>query len=286
MNQYQVPEKMRKYTDYDMITHYTELPQFPHLRTKLLYAFLSECKETSLSETELYSLVTSLVQMGLDTHDMVEATEPGTSQKHNRPIQLRVLAGDYFSSRFYQLLAQAGRVEWVKKLSQAICEVNRIKVNFYMLVKQLKLNAEDYMRQMVQIRSTLFLPFSQLIDGEQKTIWPDVLKMFTKCELIAEEMERLNCPDKFRQSWAYWYLLQECNAEEQQMITSQDSDKIGQLIYKYQLSSKLREMLDTQIKQLGVLISRFESDKLMREVSRVAEFYKQRVISPKVLEEI
>lgn len=39
MDQYQVPEKVKQLMEYDLIKLYTELPRFPHLRTKLLYTF-------------------------------------------------------------------------------------------------------------------------------------------------------------------------------------------------------------------------------------------------------
>lgn len=230
--------------------------------------------------------MTSLIQLGLDTHDMVEPTDPDTSQKHNRPIQLRVLAGDYYSSRFYQLLAQAGEVDWVKKLSGAICEVNRLKMNFYMMVQHLKLSAEDYLRHMVQIRSTLFLPFSQLIDGVQKTLWPDVLKQFTSCELIVEELDRLKRPSHFRQSWAYWYLLQVCTDAEQDAIKRMELEKVKKLIHEHQIPSKLCDMLDKHIRHLGELMVHIESDKLSTELNRLVDSFKHLLQSPKVLEEI
>ena len=56
---------------------------------------------------------------------LVTASNDVKEKKAARSRQLKVLAGDYFSSRFYHLLAQAGQIEMIKQLSNAICEVNR-----------------------------------------------------------------------------------------------------------------------------------------------------------------
>ncbi|MDT2191702.1 heptaprenyl diphosphate synthase component 1 [Paenibacillus larvae] len=73
MNSYRIPEIAKKYTEYDMIQKHTNLPEFPEFRTRLLYAFLNGDSNLT-SSGELFTLVTSLVQIGLDTHDLVSVT--------------------------------------------------------------------------------------------------------------------------------------------------------------------------------------------------------------------
>jgi heptaprenyl diphosphate synthase len=290
MEHYRVPEQAHKYINHELVRRYTELPDFPHFRTRLLYAFLTRQENMPQRYSELYSLVTSLVQVGLDTHDLVDAAEPGVNQKLNRPNQLRVLAGDYLSSRFYQLLAQAGQVEWVKKLSQAICEVNRLKINFYMMVKHLRLTAEEYLQQLVHIRSALFLSFTQAMEQSYRKLWPEVLELFTRCELLMEELERTREPARFPQSWAYWYVLQEGNLEEQRFVREADPahepHKVNQLIHKYRIVSLLHGMLEKHLSQLYALISRFESDRLAEELRKLANALNPLVAKPIALEEI
>ena len=69
MNSYRIPEIAKQYTEYDMIQIHTDLPDFPEFRTRLLFAFLNGNSKLS-SSSELYTLATSLVQLGLDTHDI------------------------------------------------------------------------------------------------------------------------------------------------------------------------------------------------------------------------
>src|SRR5690606_13732101 len=121
MRTYRIPEIAKKYVEYDMIKTHTELPAFPDSRARLLFTLLS-AERTPAERSELYALVVWLVQLGLDTHDMVESSEGKRPETEMRATQLKVLAGTYFSSRFYELLSQAGQIDMIKKISGAICE--------------------------------------------------------------------------------------------------------------------------------------------------------------------
>src|SRR5690606_20721265 len=97
------------------------------------YMFLG-IGSSSSARNELFALATSLLQLGLDTHDWVDETE-GNGDEANLSKQLRVLAGDYFSGRFYYLLAGAGYIDVIQRISKAVCEVNKIKMNLYERIK-------------------------------------------------------------------------------------------------------------------------------------------------------
>ncbi|MEW9698995.1 heptaprenyl diphosphate synthase component 1 [Paenibacillus sp. SI8] len=289
MNSYRIPEIAKQYTEYDMIQTHTELPDFPELRTRLLFAFLNGNTKLSAS-SELYTLATSLVQLALDTHEMVTASNEVKEKKAARSRQLKVLAGDYFSSRFYHLLSQAGQIDMIKQLSNAICEVNRLKITVYTKMKQLKLTAEDYVHQMVEIKSQLFLSFSELMADVYDQSWPDVLKSYTKCEVIFEEIFRIESTDDFRGSWGFWHILQHGTKEERKQLQADDTDnsKIRTLIHKYNVSSQLYQMLDAHIKQLQAKVHQLDSDKLISELFHIGEPFLRfsAAKQPKVLEEI
>src|SRR5690242_14448879 len=115
MTSIRITQLANKYLNYDMINLHTELPQFPDGRISLLYAVLSQ-QPAAESNKELLALVTSLVQMGLDTHDLVDNGNADSNKGllGMRTQQLKVLAGDYFSSRFYHLLSQAGQIDTIR----------------------------------------------------------------------------------------------------------------------------------------------------------------------------
>ncbi|TXK81412.1 heptaprenyl diphosphate synthase component 1 [Paenibacillus sp. N3.4] len=286
MNSYRIPEIAKQYTEYDMIQLHTDLPDFPELRTRLLFAFLNGNTKLSAS-SELYTLATSLVQLALDTHDLITASNDIKEKKAARSRQLKVLAGDYFSSRFYYLLAQAGQIEMIKQLSSAICEVNRLKMNVYMKMKQFKLTAEDYIHQTVEIKSQLFLSFSGCLSEVYHQTWPDIMRSYAKCEVIFEEIFRAESTSNFQGSWGFWHILQQGTKEERKQLHAEEADqaKVRALIHKYNISSQLYQMLDQQSKKLISEIKQLDSDALISELFHIGEpFLRFSAKQPKVLE--
>jgi heptaprenyl diphosphate synthase len=287
MSCYRIPEMAHKYMDFDMIQKHTELPQFPEFRTRLLYEFLSR-NSTWSGYSELFSLVTSLVQMGLDTHDTVSVTNQAKDMKAARSRQLKVLAGDYFSTRFYYLLAHAGQIELIGTLSHAICEANRLKMNIYQLMKQLKMTAEDYIKLSVEVRIQLFLCFSVFMEGSLQDIYPEILRLFTECELLLQEISRSEKEQQIGESWGFWYVIQHASKEERKHIQSEETDsgKIRSIWMKYKVTSQLYRMLDVSIKQLQEKLQLLDSKELGKELLLMGEPFIRYLSTPKAMEEI
>jgi heptaprenyl diphosphate synthase len=268
-----------------MIQNHTELPDFPEFRTRLLYAFLNRSRLFA-NFSELYSLTASLVQLGLDTHDLVPDASERKEKAATRSRQLKVLAGDYFSSRFYHLLSQAGQIEMIQQLSAAICEVNRLKMNLYMLMKQAKLTAEEYINQTVRIKMQLYLSFANLFE-EAESSWTDILHGFTCCEVYVQEIFRCETLHDFRQSWGFWHLRQCATREEREQIGGEmEAGKLRLILLKYNITAQLYQSLEEQWKNVSALIHRLGSDKLAKELLAIGEPFLRYLTRPKVLEEI
>ena len=287
MNSFHIAEMTKSFMEYDMIQQNTDLPEFPEFRARLLFALLLR-NDHQKQYSELYTVATSLIQIGLDTHDRVPFSNNLKEKKATRSRQLKVLAGDYFSSRFYQLLSQAGQIEMIKQLSNAICEVNRLKINLYLLMKQFKLTAEEYIQQSVNIKVQLFLSFTKLLDGITLRCWPDILKGYTQCEVITEEIYRSETLHNFEDSWAFWHLLQFATREEKKQLVAVERDNImmHQLIMKYNISSQLYNMLELQIQQVGDKIRQLDSEKLIHDLFQIGEPFTKYLSRQKVIDEV
>ncbi|MFD2612013.1 heptaprenyl diphosphate synthase component 1 [Paenibacillus gansuensis] len=285
MNTYRIPDLAKKFTEHDMIVQHTDLPETPDFRIKLLHTFLSGDAAKDPENSEVYSLAVMLVQLGLDTHDQID-TDQGSPQEGDRSRQLKVLAGDYFSSGFYHLLSKAGHIEAVTSLSAAICEINRMKMQLYLRMKQWKMTADEYLQHTVGIKTQLFLSFAKKMNGVSALRWPELLQAFTRCEVLVQEMESSELQDPARRNWAYWHVWERATKEEKQQLKD-GLDRAGWLavLKKYNVKNALLELLQSQLQQAGALIAQFDSDKLRQELGQLGEPFKRYVSSP-VLEEI
>lgn len=287
MNSYRIPEMAQKYMEYDMITKHTDLPHFPEFRARLLYAFLSRHSAFSGS-SELFTLVTTLVQMGLDTHDMVSINNNVKEMKASRSRQLKVLAGDYFSGRFYYLLSHAGHIHLIGIISDAICEANRLKMSLYQLMKQIKMTADDYIKQSVEVKSQLFLAFAGFMEESVRGVWPEVLRLFTQCEVLMQEINRSEIAQQYKDSWGYWHIMQLASKDEKKHIQSEDADpsKLRSIWLKYKITPQLYQMLNSSMRQLQDKLQSLDSKELGKELLLIGEPFMRYLSTPKAMEEI
>lgn len=224
MKPYRIPQLAKPYTDYDMIQRHTELPPFSDGRGHLLYIFLGCSRGTGFQQGELFTLVTSLVQLGLDTHESIDRyqDEPGGDVMRTR--QLKVLAGDYFSSWFYHLLARQGQIEMVGMLSAAIADFNVMKANLYGQMSGRLVPAEQYLKHTVQLNMRLFLSFTPMIEESLRDIWEKLLVEFSQCETVAQELRRGAAPASALGGYAYWRVMESATEEERQQLQGQTLD--------------------------------------------------------------
>ena len=79
-----------------------------------------------------YIISVMLMQIALDTHENVSNTEESDTPIQLRQRQLSILAGDYYSSMYYHILAKTKDIKFINRMSKAIQEVNEAKVRLYM----------------------------------------------------------------------------------------------------------------------------------------------------------
>ncbi|WP_263621969.1 heptaprenyl diphosphate synthase component 1 [Halobacillus litoralis] len=107
--------------------------QEPLIDEDKLVLLSSIMDHTSLSQVkkEQYIITTMLVQIALDTHDLVTLTDEEDDRETVRNRQLTVLAGDYYSGLYYYLLSQLDDIPMIHTLAGAIKEINELKMELY-----------------------------------------------------------------------------------------------------------------------------------------------------------
>ncbi|PWW05555.1 heptaprenyl diphosphate synthase [Paenibacillus cellulosilyticus] len=272
----------RKYTEHDMLSLYAELPAFPEARIRLLVACL-QAHSKKQEHHELFATVVALVQMGLDTHDRIDTNPSQLSEREMRARQLNVLGGDYYSSRFYNLLAQAGQVSMVRKLSEAVCEVNRLKMNFYSQQQEKRLSPEQYIAYGASIKSELFRRFGEIMDERLSSQWNDLLITVSRCETIHEEWKRAR--QLQLNSWGYWYIMQEGTNDDKQLLLERANMGMVQqtgieLASRYRIAVLLEGMLTQQVEQFKAVIEHMTNSQCAGELNSIADSFLQSLAAP------
>ncbi len=269
MKPYRIPQLAKPYTDYDMIQRHTELPPFPDGRGHLLYIFLSYGSPAGIKSGELYTLVTGLVQLGLDTHECIDQVqnEPGGDPMRSR--QLKVLAGDYFSSWFYHLLAKREQIEMVGILSTAIADLNVMKAHLYSKMKGMFLSAEQYLRHTVQLNMRLFLSFTPMIEESLAELWEKLLSEFSQYETVLLELRRGGDPVNAMEGYCYWKVLESATEDERRLLQEQELDHKDwkKLKMKYKCDSLLTDKLHGSIRSIQGLLQGVKEENLFAELS-------------------
>ncbi|WP_088548374.1 heptaprenyl diphosphate synthase component 1 [Paenibacillus aquistagni] len=255
MKGYRIPQLVHFYASHDMIQAHTKLPELASARVGLLCAFMSRSHQAKLGR--LPEIVTSLVQLALDTHDTVELASEHGDDRNMRSRQLKVLAGDYFSSRFYHLLAQAGQIDAIYLLSRAVCEVNRMKMTMVDKMKQFKMTAESYMLERTKLKQCVFQAWDTGMRAQDAELWGKALHDLSHLEVVEQEIKKTESHSSFDGSYAYWRILQEGTSEEQALLKDRAWDESiwKELITKYQVQSALESMLEQASKQVGDVLN-------------------------------
>ncbi|MCK2016545.1 MULTISPECIES: heptaprenyl diphosphate synthase component 1 [Peribacillus] len=110
---------------------YIQKPSLDEDKLMLLWGLFNDLDVTSEKRNQ-YIISTMLVQIALDTHEIVSNSGEGIeSPEVLKNRQLQVLAGDYYSGLYYQGLASIGNVDMIRILSSAIKKINDNKIILY-----------------------------------------------------------------------------------------------------------------------------------------------------------
>lgn len=148
-----------------------------------------------------------LLQMGLEMHNRVSIDEKPTPTEM-KIRQQRVLAGDYYSSLFYYLLAQKHDFQLIRYFSQQVLIINEAKLSLHIRL----INQSEYDQEMLSylkiITSRLLVAVADFIHLQDEFIflWKKTVSL---CLLIMDltksrEWEKFSLPVRLQiyQEWS------------------------------------------------------------------------------------
>ncbi|WP_161568132.1 heptaprenyl diphosphate synthase component 1 [Anaerobacillus alkaliphilus] len=179
----QIKERFYQRTNHPYITKFLEDPSLDEDRLFLLYSMLEEKKLAKKSLND-YIITTLLVQAALDTHETV-STSVLSSEKIKKERQLTVLAGDYYSSLYYFLLAKINDISMIRLLANSIQEINESKMSFYKNTEQ---SVTQSISDIKTIESSLI---AKIADHFKLPNWKSIAREFFFFKRLITERESL-----------------------------------------------------------------------------------------------
>ncbi|MGM7635391.1 heptaprenyl diphosphate synthase component 1 [Bacillus sp. Hm123] len=121
-----IEQEVQYKLSFPYLRKYIDKPDIDETRLMaLMFPFNRECLSTS--ETKQYITTATLIQIALDTHEKVTVSSSDILKEQ----QLTVLAGDYFSGLYYQILADLNDVHMIRTLADAVKSINENKIALY-----------------------------------------------------------------------------------------------------------------------------------------------------------
>lgn len=143
-----IEEKIR----YDFLWKNIQKPVIEEDKLFILSNLVPINSALSHTKRDAYIVTTMLVQIALDTHELVNESKADESTEENLSRQLHVLAGDYYSGLYYYLLSQIDEFDFIHKLASAIKAINELKMKLYY---QEFASLNEYIDLKVQINTLL-----------------------------------------------------------------------------------------------------------------------------------
>lgn len=123
-------EQIEKKINHSYLQKYFSAPTIDEDKLLLLLS-IYEDTQLPIEKVENYVVTTMLVQLALDTHEMVPKNTNRNTTETFKHQQLTVLAGDYYSGLYYYFLSQTDDIQFIRALAEGIKDVNEHKIYVY-----------------------------------------------------------------------------------------------------------------------------------------------------------
>lgn len=153
-----VKEQIERRIRHPYLLKHIEAPIIEKDKLMLLISIFDQVNISEKQRTN-YVITTMLIQIALDTHELV-SNQP-LEDEDNKNRQLTVLAGVYYSGLYYKILAGMDDVNMIRVLAEGIKEVNEHKISVYRKAFD---GIEVLMNNVKKVESSLFDKIAEYLD--------------------------------------------------------------------------------------------------------------------------
>lgn len=270
MDMDEILAEINKITSNRYIEEYVTLPEISVVRLKLLYISLYD---TSVSRDvrKIYCVAAGLIQMGLDLHENVtNYKEPSHRSMRNR--QLSILAGDYYSSHYYSLLAENNLTDDIKIFASAIRNINIAKMKLYTDSYDVTYGSlEHFFKLAIEKETSLYTYFLEKFHNEkEKALWQDIIENMIILNQLSHELQTKTIN---RHDFSFYFINYFANFDERNeinktvLLNDVSQSKLGYFYRKYDIESKIADLIAGSYNQLLKTIEKLNNRTLKNELN-------------------
>src|SRR5690606_4860858 len=129
------------------------------------------------------------------------------------------------------------------------------KMNLYMRKKQRDLSGEQYLQQLLAIRTRLFLAFEACIPASDRTLWRELLESGTMCQIIQQELDSLSLLREDYDGWPVWELLDVVGRDEMRayLASIDNPQELATWLERHAVRERLENLAEQAYEQFEMI---------------------------------
>ncbi len=252
------------------VDRYLEIPVISVIQLQILNLYFYR-SQFSDKFRKIVIVTTSLVQRGLDMHDQVTNQQETLSAKITER-QMQILAGDYYSSICYQIMAKDNLAMHVRKLARGITINSAAKMQLYDFNGDNNFESNEELVNLLKVRESAI--YTEFLTGDLKELeqqaWQAILANLILLKQISTQLGLTTIND----NTLAFYLIR-ANATNVEMVKLYQSTNandfqvmINFLYVKYEIKTKIMEIKDRLIEETNAMIELVEIGAIQNELRR------------------
>jgi heptaprenyl diphosphate synthase len=223
----------------------------------------------SKQDSELVVSILLLIYHGLAVHDDIEKLSAQPDEKYR---QLGVLAGIYYSSKYYRLLAEAGQVALVGRFALAIQAINEAKSELERNLTDFSMGIDQYMNLQEVIHGKLLYCLRETY-LPNAPVWEELLRLFVRASVLQKELMN-GTGHIWTRDLTNLLLFKRTSGEERRWLKRQPAGRAAEprllsLHVKYGTSSEVYRMIEDCISMADTTI--MNVPELMEDLRELCE---------------
>jgi heptaprenyl diphosphate synthase len=227
-------------------TYLSKVLRSPDLEQLQLVLAEAMVRAAGIEKSEAETVVSTmlLIYHGLAVHEDIDML---TQHADERFRQLGVLAGDYYSSKYYRLLAVAGQIHLIGTFARAIQVINEAKAELERDTSDYGMPTERYLEMQETIHGTLLHSLRETYLPGQ-ALWEELVTLLVRATVLTKELGK-SSSQAWSRTLTNLMIWQQASGEERKWLKQMKAGKgpehrLLSLHVKYGTSSEVYQQVE------------------------------------------